>query len=62
MLTALEINLIKLESCPIVGHDFEFMFFFEMQGSVRDSRVAAMLETLEQTCESFKFLGNYAES
>ncbi len=61
-LTALEINLIKLESCPIVGHDFEFMFFFEMQGSVRDPRVAAMLETLEQTCESFKFLGNYAES
>ena len=61
-LTALEINLIKLESCPIVGHDFEFMFFFEMQGSVRDPRVAAMLEALEQTCESFKFLGNYSES
>lgn len=61
-LTALEINLIKLESCPIVGHDFEFMFFFEMQGSVRDKKVAAMLEALEQTCESFKFLGNYAES
>ncbi len=61
-LTALEINLIKLESYPIVGHDFEFMFFFEMQGSVRDTRVAAMLEALEQTCESFKFLGNYSES
>lgn len=61
-LTALEINLIKLESCPIVGHDFEFMFFFEMQGSVRDPRVAAMLEGLEQTCESFRFLGNYSES
>ena len=60
-LTALEINLIKLESCPIVGHDFEFMFFFEMQGSVRDPKVAALLESLEQSCESFKFLGNYAE-
>lgn len=61
-LTALDINLIKLESCPIIGHDFEFMFFFEMQGSVRDPRVAAMLEAIEQTCESFKFLGNYSES
>lgn len=60
-LTALEINLIKLESCPIVGHDFEFMFFFEMQGCVRDPRVAAMLGSLEKTCESFKFLGNYSE-
>ena len=60
-LTALEINLIKLESCPIVGHDFEFMFFFEMQGSARDPRVAAMLGSLEKSCESFKFLGNYSE-
>ncbi len=60
-LTALEINLIKLESCPIVGHDFEFMFFFEMQGSVRDPKVLAMLEALEKSCASFKFLGNYAE-
>ena len=61
-LTALGINLIKLESCPIVGHDFEFMFFFEMQGSVRDPKVAAMLEALESTCESFKFLGNHSEA
>lgn len=60
-LSSAEINLIKLESYPIVGHDFEFMFFFEMQGSVRDRRIAAMLESLEQSCESFKFLGNYLE-
>jgi chorismate mutase/prephenate dehydratase len=58
---ALEVNLIKLESCPIIGHDFEFMFFFELQGSVRDPKILPMLESLERDCEQFVFLGNYSE-
>lgn len=61
-LAALEVNLIKLESCPIVGHDFEFMFFFEFQASVRDTKIIAMLESLERDCEGFVFLGNYLEA
>jgi chorismate mutase/prephenate dehydratase len=60
-LAALEVNLIKLESCPIIGHDFEFMFFFELQASVRDPKILAMLESLERDCELFEFLGNYSE-
>lgn len=61
-LAAFEINLIKLESCPIVGHDFEFMFFFEMKASVLNENVTAMLESIEEGCESFVFLGNYLEA
>ena len=60
-IAALEINLIKLESCPLVGHDFEFLFFFEIEASVRDPRVLDMLESLEMGCSSFKYLGNYTE-
>lgn len=60
-LAAFEVNLIKLESCPIVGHDFEFMFFFEMQASVLDPKVVSMLESIEQGSERFVFLGNYLE-
>lgn len=60
-LAAFEVNLIKLESCPIVGHDFEFMFFFEMQASVLDPKVVSMLESIEQSSERFTFLGNYLE-
>ncbi|MCD7792835.1 MAG: chorismate mutase [Oscillospiraceae bacterium] len=58
---ALEMNVIKLESCPIVGHDFEFMFFFEIQGNVTEGNVLPMLESLEHICERFYFLGNYSE-
>lgn len=60
-LSALEINLLKLESCPIVGHDFEFLFFFEIEASVRDPRVLSMLEELERSCPGFTYLGNYSE-
>ena len=61
-LAALEVNLIKLESCPIVGHDFEFMFFLELQASVTDARVLAMLENIERDCDQFVYLGNYSEA
>ncbi len=60
-IAALEINLIKLESCPLIGHDFEFLFFFEIEASIHDPRVVDMLESLEQGCSSFKYLGNYIE-
>lgn len=59
---ALGINLLKLESCPIVGQDFEFMFFFDLEASVHDPDVMAMLGELERTCQSFTFLGNYLEA
>ena len=60
-LSALEVNLIKLESCPIAGHDFEFMFFFEMQADVTDPKILGMLEAIESASEEFIYLGNYLE-
>ena len=60
-LAALDINLTKLESCPVVGSDFEFIFFLELDASVQDPSVLAMLEEMERSCADFKFLGNYAE-
>ena len=60
-LAALELNLLKLESRPMVGHDFEFRFFFEFEGSVRDQRVVSMLSELERQCPEFCYLGNYGE-
>lgn len=60
-LAALGVNLLKLESYPMVGHDFEFMFFFEMEASVADPKVLSMLESLERECPRFIYLGNYSE-
>lgn len=60
-LAALGINMSKLESCPVIGSDFDFVFFMELEASVKDPAVMSMLEELERECASFTFLGNYAE-
>ncbi len=60
-LAALDINMTKLESCPVAGSDFEFIFFIELEASVQDTGVLAMLKEMERSCAQFQFLGSYAE-
>lgn len=60
-LAALNINMTKLESCPVSGRNFEFIFFLELEASVREPGVLPMLQELERSCASFNFLGSYAE-
>ena len=60
-LAALDINMTKLESCPVTGSDFEYVFFIELEADVRDPSVLAMLKEMERSCAKFQFLGNYAE-
>ena len=58
---AFGINMIKLESCPVAGRNFEFVFFVELEASVKERGVISMLEDLERTNQEIWFLGNYAE-
>ena len=55
------VNLLKLESRPIPGREFEFRFFFDMAASVRDPEVVRLLGELEAHCDRFVFLGCYDE-
>lgn len=54
-------NLLKLESRPMPGREFEFRFFFDMAASVSDADVVRLLGELEGHCEHFTFLGCYDE-
>ena len=60
-LAALNINMTKLESCPVSGRNFEFIFFLELEASVQEPGVLSMLQEMERSCASFNFLGSYAE-
>lgn len=60
-LAALGINMTKLESCPVTGRNFEFIFYLELEASVLEPGVLSMLEELERSCPGFRFLGSYAE-
>ncbi len=55
------VNLLKLESRPMPGREFEFRFFFDMAASVTDADVVRLLGELEGHCEHFTFLGCYDE-
>ena len=59
-IAAYGVNTCKIESCPVSGRNFEFIFFFDLDASVREPGVLPMLEELERISESFTFLGNYA--
>ncbi len=59
--SALGLNLTKLESRPIAGRDFEFMFYFDMQASIYSKEVIALLSELDNSPEQFVFLGSYTE-
>ena len=54
-------NLTKLENRPIEGSDFDVRFYFDFEAPVLSERALALLDDLEASCESFTFLGGYAE-
>lgn len=59
--TALEINLLKLESRPLPGREFEFMFYFDLEESVYAPVMEKLFQTLEVDCEQLRYLGSYSE-
>ena len=56
------INLTKLESRPIPGKDFEFMFYFDLEASVCSESVLRLLCELQNNPGTFVFLGNYIDA
>ena len=58
---AMHINLTKLESRPIPGHDFEFLFYFDLESPIESPALLRLLGELESTSERFRYLGTYRE-
>ncbi len=58
---ALGLNLTKLESRPIPGSNFEFMFYFDIDASIYSESLKSLLIELEDEAEQFSYLGSYTE-
>lgn len=58
---ALGINLNKLESRPLPGKEFEFMFYFDLDASVYSKGLIQLIGELPAICERFQYLGSYSE-
>ena len=59
--SAIGLNLTKLESRPIANTQFEFMFYFDLDGDISSPDVLNLLGELENSSDKFVFLGSYKE-
>lgn len=55
------LNLTKIESRPIPGKSFEYLFYLDFSGNLHNPEVLSLLCSLSDELPSFSFLGNYKE-
>jgi 3-deoxy-7-phosphoheptulonate synthase len=54
-----QINMVKLESRPIHGQPWKYMFYVDMEADILSAETAEIRDELEQKTEYLKILGNY---
>ena len=59
--SSLGLNLTKIESRPIAGRDFEFMFYLDIDCSIYSEDVLTLIGHLDKEPAEFTFLGSYLE-
>lgn len=53
------INLLKIESRPIVDKPWEYFFYVDFEGNMNESKVIASIDLIKMNSRYFKILGNY---
>ena len=53
------INLLKIESRPLAGRPWEYVFHVDFEGSPREERCRNALRNLEEVCDFVRVLGSY---
>ncbi|RKY78750.1 prephenate dehydratase [candidate division KSB1 bacterium] len=54
-----DINLLKIESRPIIGKPWSYLFYLDFEGNINDDKCRKALNHLEELTEFIKFLGSY---
>lgn len=53
------LNMLNIESRPIIGKSWEYFFYIDVTGNVNDPLVKDLLEEVREKCTYCKLLGNY---
>ncbi|MGL1932479.1 MAG: prephenate dehydratase [Desulfotalea sp.] len=56
-----KINLAKIESRPVKGKRWKYLFFLDMIGHIEDKKVQKGCNRLKETCSYFEWLGSYPQ-
>jgi prephenate dehydratase len=54
-----DINLVKLESRPIHGKPWEYMFYADLEADIEKKELAPVRRLLTEKTETFRILGRY---
>lgn len=54
-----EINLLKIESRPLVGKPWEYFFYLDIEGTPKDERIVQALSHLDELASFVRVLGSY---
>lgn len=56
------LNLLKIESRPIKGKGWEYMFFADFSGNIKEKGMDGIIADLTGACNSLRILGNYQKN
>ncbi len=59
--SAIGVNMSKLESRPIPGKDFEFMFYVDFDADITEVNIQKLITQIQSNCKKFSYLGSYKE-
>lgn len=57
-----DINLAKIESRPIKGKQWKYLFFLDMLGHIEDEKIKRGCAILKEQCSYFEWLGSYPQN
>lgn len=56
------LNMLKIESRPIINRSWEYFFYIDFQGNLKEEKVKKGINLIQQESNSFQLLGNYKAS
>ena len=59
ILSEKNINLAKIESRPIKGKQWKYLFFIDLMGHISEDKIAQACSRLKEICSYYEWLGSY---
>lgn len=56
-----QINLVRIESRPMKKENWQYYFYIDFEGNIRDEKMRRAIEKMRANCNTLRVLGNYCK-